>query len=363
MMIIRPVTRDDKDALYELAGKAGIGFTSLPQNADLISQRIERMLTTWEGTATKAEKGYLFVLEDTALEKVVGVCGIESALGLDEPWYNYHVGTLAHASKALDIYTQMETLTLSNNHTGYSELCTLFLDPEYRHSKNGHLLSKARLLFIAQFQQHFSEKIIAEMRGVSDEQGYSPFWESLGRHFFTIDFSHADYLTGIGQKSFIAELMPKHPLYVNFLTPEAQEVIAQVHKNTLPARKILESEGMRYGGYIDIFDAGPTLEAYTSDLRVVKEMATWPVKITTDADVNHSLNEQLTPYMVSNQCYQGFRAIMVTPQFSGSHIILSQSQAKALNISAGEHICVAPLFSALKNKLTHHIKDIHHVAA
>jgi len=30
----------------------------------------------------------------------------------------------------------------------------------------------------------FGNKIIAEMRGVSNEAGRSPFWESLGRHFF-----------------------------------------------------------------------------------------------------------------------------------------------------------------------------------
>jgi arginine N-succinyltransferase len=33
------------------------------------------------------------------------------------------------------------------------------------------------------------------MRGISDEQGHSPFWESLGRHFFKMEFSQADYLT------------------------------------------------------------------------------------------------------------------------------------------------------------------------
>jgi arginine N-succinyltransferase len=356
MMIIRPVKLDDKAAIYELAGKAGIGFTSLPQNDKLISQRIKRMLDTWEGIAPLADKGYLFVLEDTELNKVVGVSGIESALGLADPWYNYHVGTVAHASKALDIYTQMETLTLSNNHTGYSELCTLFLDPAHRHSKNGHLLSKARLLFIGQFEQHFSEKIIAEMRGVSDEKGYSPFWEGLGRHFFTMDFSYADYLTGIGQKSFIAELMPKHPIYLNFLPKSAQEVLANVHQNTVPARKILENEGMRYGGYIDIFDGGPTLEAYTSDLRVVKEANTWTVKIQDEPLENNDTNKL---FMVANQDYQTYRALLATPCFSETEIMLSGSQASALNISTGDTVSVAPLFSELKNN----VKDTQHVAA
>ncbi|WP_409438779.1 arginine N-succinyltransferase [Psychromonas sp. GE-S-Ul-11] len=359
MMIIRPVTREDQTAIYELAGKTGIGFTSLPENNQLIEQRIERMLKTREGGATKAEQGYLFVLEDTELNKVVGVSGIETALGLIEPWYNYHVGTLTNASKELGIYNQMETLTLSNNHTGYSELCTLFLDPEYRHSKNGHLLSKARLLFIAQFKEHFSEKLIAEMRGVSDEKGVSPFWESLGRHFFTIDFSYADYLTGIGKKSFIAELMPTHPLYVNFLTPEAQEVIGKTHKNTIPARKILESEGMRYGGYVDIFDAGPTLETYVNDLRIVKTLGVWPIKIVSEASADQSTCEVSVPYMVSNQRFSEFRAMLITPIFSDSHLIITEVQAKALHLSSGDSVSAAPLFPAVNKNL----KEAQNVAA
>ncbi|MEI8634482.1 arginine N-succinyltransferase [Vibrio sp. PP-XX7] len=87
-----------------------------------------------------------------------------------------------------------------------------------------------------------------------------------------------NYLTGIGQKSFIAELMPKHPLYVDFLSEEARDVIGQVHPDTIPARKILESEGMRYEGYVDIFDAGPTLEAYIQDLRVFRKARRWPIR-------------------------------------------------------------------------------------
>ena len=69
---------------------------------------------------------------------------------------------------------------------------------------NGRLLSKARFLFMAEFRDLFGDKVIAEMRGMSDEQGRSPFWESLGRHFFKMEFSQADYLTGVGNKSFIA---------------------------------------------------------------------------------------------------------------------------------------------------------------
>ncbi len=95
------------------------------------------------------------------------------------------------------------------------------------------------------------------MRGVIDEQGYSPFWESLGKRFFAMEFSRADYLCGTGQKAFIAALMPKHPLYIDFLSPEAQAVIGKVHPQTAPARTVLEKEGFRYLNYIDIFRRRP----------------------------------------------------------------------------------------------------------
>lgn len=85
---------------------------------------------TVAGALPKSDQVYLFVLEDTELNKVVGVCGIEVALGLKEPWYNFHVGTQVHASEPLSVYNALPTLYLSNDHTNCSELCTLFLDPD-----------------------------------------------------------------------------------------------------------------------------------------------------------------------------------------------------------------------------------------
>ena len=66
------------------------------------------------------------------------------------------------------------------------------------------------------------------LRGKLDADGRSPFWEGLGRHFFAMDYSRADYLTGIGKKSFIAELMPRYPVYTRLLASEARAVIQRV---------------------------------------------------------------------------------------------------------------------------------------
>ena len=271
MMVIRPVERSDVSALMQLASKTGGGLTSLPANEATLSARIERAIKTWQGELPKSEQGYVFVLEDSETGTVAGICAIEVAVGLNDPWYNYRVGTLVHASKELNVYNALPTLFLSNDHTGSSELCTLFLDPDWRKEGNGYLLSKSRFMFMAAFRDKFNDKVVAEMRGVIDEHGYSPFWQSLGKRFFSMDFSRADFLCGTGQKAFIAELMPKHPIYTHFLSQEAQDVIGQVHPQTAPARAVLEKEGFLYRNYIDIFDGGPTLECDIDRVRAIRK--------------------------------------------------------------------------------------------
>lgn len=337
MMFIRPVAHKDLDGLMNLARSAGVGLTSLPVNEERLSRRIARSVLSFAGELDKADQGYVFVMEDGATGAIAGICALEAAVGLKEPWYNYRVGTIVHASEELGVYSRHDTLFLSNDHTGYSELCTLFLHPDYRANRNGGLLSKSRFLFLAQFPQLFGKLVVAEMRGVSDEAGRSPFWEGLGRHFFSIDFAHADYLTGVGQKAFVAELMPKHPVYIDFLPPEAQAVIGQTHENTRPAVAMLESEGFRYEGYVDIFDAGPTVQTYTSEIRAVKESATVAARLADplpEGDKNF--------YLVSNDSLAGFRVVLAETLAPTHEILLTPEQAQALNVEEGGHLrCVA----------------------
>src|SRR5512132_391096 len=309
MFYVRPIAREDLPALLALSERSAAGLTTLPANAERLAQRIERSLAAFGGNAAKADACYVFVLVDGASGSVVGISAIEAAVGLSEPWYNYHVGTQVHASRELDVYTTAPTLFLTNDHTGHSELCSLFLDARYRRAKNGPLLAKARLLFIAEFADFFAPKVIAELRGRLDADGRSPFWEGLGRHFFAMEYSRADYLTGIGQKAFIAELMPRHPVYTTLLPAAARAVIGEVHADTLPARAMLEAEGFRYEGYVDIFDAGPTLECFRDNIRAVQQCEILPVVVGEDDPVPDNPTENVV-WLLANRRFEGFRAIV-----------------------------------------------------
>ncbi len=241
MKVIRPIRSTDIDALVHMAKSAGAGFTSLPPVREFLQKKID--LSEQSFAAEVQEPGhqrYMFVLEDLTTGKVGGCCAVEAACGLDEPFYNYHVGLTVHASHELQVYNRMPTLYLSNDYTGTSVLVSLYLAPDFRGGGAGRLLSKCRFAFMAQFTRRFAGKIIAEMRGVSDEHGRSPFWEGLGRHFFSIDYDRAEHVVGMGNKAFIAELMPKHPIYTLLLPPEAQTVLGKVHPDTAPALHLLE---------------------------------------------------------------------------------------------------------------------------
>jgi len=106
MMVIRPVTAGDLPGLMDLARSAGVGLTSLPVNEDRLAARIARSERSFSGEAELAERGYVFVLEDTDTGRVGGICALEAAVGLKEPWYNYRVGNIVHASEELGVYTR-----------------------------------------------------------------------------------------------------------------------------------------------------------------------------------------------------------------------------------------------------------------
>ncbi len=339
MKIIRPIQRDDYSSLYEIAQESGVGFTSLPVNEVLLKSKIDNSIQAFaKDVAQPADESYLFVMQDQETHDVVGTSGILSGVGLDDAFYHYHLSKVVHASRELKIYNNVDILTLCNDYTGVSEICTLFLRQSAREGLNGRLLSKFRFLFMMEHKHRFAETIIAEMRGINNDKGQSPFWQWLEEHFFSIDFPTADYLTGIGQKQFIAELMPKYPIYVSLLSKEAQNVIGQVHAKTKPALQLLEQEGFSCRGYVDIFDAGPTVEANLKHIRSAQASRKMQIKVV------DAIKDSQQTFFVINTKVQDFRGVC-TPldiDMNTERATIGQQAADALGLSDGDDIRFAP---------------------
>lgn len=336
MKLIRPISLADLPALVHLADCAGAGFTSLPKDEAFLREKIELSLASFAKQVSVAgHERYLFVMEETDTGEVGACCAIEAACGLDEAFYNYRIGLTVHASRELGIYNRVPTLYLSNDYTGTSVLCSLYMQPHFRGAGAGKLLSKCRFLFMAQFPERFAGKVIAEMRGVSNERGHSPFWEGLGRHFMSVDYAEAEHIVGMGNKAFIAELMPPHPIYAVLLPTEAQAVMGKVHAETGPALHLLQQEGFRYQGYIDIFDGGPTVEAPREDIRSIRRSRVVTVQI--------GDGETGAPCLVSNTALEGFRCAFAALQPEDGRVSLSPTLAAALTVQQGAPVQVCLL--------------------
>ena len=333
MMIIRPIRQSDYPALLKIAEESGHGFTSLPVDESLLKSKIETSEKAFlsEGIGPDSQ-GYLFVMVDTETDEVVGTSGIEASVGLRTPFYHYHQGKVTHYSSELNVYNTVEILTLGNDYTGATEICTLFLSKKARGGSNGRLLSRFRFLFIAQNRGRFADPIMAEMRGVSDEQGRSPFWLWLQEHFFSMEFPDAVHRVGMGKKSFIAELMPKYPIYTSLLSEDAQAVIGKVHEQTKPALRLLEREGFTSRGYVDIFDAGPAVEAKYDEILTIKQRREYKVVI---GDVTEGV-----PYIVSNTDVINYRATVSNLIINNEEgvAIIDADASQALNVKEGECI-------------------------
>ncbi|MGY5450766.1 arginine N-succinyltransferase [Agarivorans sp. MS3-6] len=339
MLVIRPIKEADYPALLQMAVASGIGFTSLPVDEPLLREKLAHSIRSFAAEADKpGDQHYLMVAEDTESGEVVGTCAIDAAVGMSSPFYTYHLGKVVHASRSLNVYNVVETLTLTNDYTGVTELCTLFLNESHREGQNGRLLSKCRFLLMAENPERFDESVIAEMRGVSDEQGRSPFWQWLQDNFFSVDFPTADYLTGVGKKEFIAELMPKYPIYVNLLSKDAQAVIGEVHEKTRPALRLLEDEGFCKHGYVDIFDAGPTVECPLKLIESVKHSFKLTVAI---GEPSASAQQML----LTNARLKDFRACasVIDIDLQQHTAVVSKETASALEVTNGASIRVGAL--------------------
>lgn len=159
----------------------------------------------------------------------------------DLPRVWYHVGCTVHAAPELGLFHRQRTLMLGHDHTGASELADIAWAREdvalSDQAATLQLLVQTALLLIACDRARYADRLITELPGPRDSSGQSPFWQGLGRHFYTGD---------------------------------AQAAIAQVHSDALLLRDLLEQAGMRYSHPVNVEDAGPVLEASTADLATVR---------------------------------------------------------------------------------------------
>ena len=107
-----------------------------------------------------------------------------------------------------------------------------------------------------------------------------------------MNFQNADEFNARKGNQFIADLMPKHPVYIAMLSEPARHVIGLPHPSGRAAMRMLEVEGFAWEKYIDIFDGGPTVTARTDQIRSVREAQDAVVVAIDDGLGDHQAGEK-----------------------------------------------------------------------
>jgi arginine N-succinyltransferase len=324
--VIRPITSNDIDAFQRFAVVSTSGMFNLPKDRSLIEDKIKRSIEAFAKQSSEIGfDQYIFVLEDPKSGELGGTCAVKAKTGRKGPLFFYKIET--------DITKDVEIRYLRpiKYESSTTEICGLFILPEYRHSGLGRLLSLSRFLFIANFPERFDDTVFAEMRGVIDKNHNSPFWNGVGRHFYNVEFDKIMEMQQQG-RNFIADVIPRYPIYISFLPKEAQEVIGITHPDTKPALIMLEMEGFKPTHEIDMFDAGPRIAAQKNHIRTIKK------SIVAEVEGIDILYQESEPMIISNTSIN-FRCCLGKIEIVKPNCItLSPEVASALNVKVGDKV-------------------------
>ncbi|RON36213.1 arginine N-succinyltransferase [Pseudomonas brassicacearum] len=333
MLVLRPVDLTDLPQLQQLARDSLVGVTSLPDDTECLREKILDSCASFEKDVEgHGPENYFFVLEDLPRERLVGCSEILATAGFSEPFYSLRNRHFTSASRELNIEHGVPALSLCHDLSGHTLLRGFHIDAALVRTRFSELLSRARLLFIAAHSQRFAEAVITEIVGFSSDEGHSPFWDAVGKHFFDLPYAEAERLCGLESRTFLAELMPQYPIYVPMLPQAAQDCIGRIHPDGQEAFDILEREGFETNSYIDLFDGGPTLYARTPGIRSIAQSQTGTAKPGASIDA-------LGSYLVSNDSLKDYRAIVADLDYqAGQPVGLSAEMCAALNVTEGSPI-------------------------
>ena len=328
---IRAARQSDLRSFYNLAKLTGGGFTNLPAEKATLEAKLALSAAGFGRAGDEpGDDLYVFMLENCETRQIRGTCQVFGAVGTDRPFFSYLISTLMQKSAELGMTFRNQLLNLTTDLEGSSEVGGLFLHPNERAGGLGLLLARSRYLFIKAHRARFGDTVLAELRGVMDEGGHSPFWDAIGGRFFDMTFPQADEFNAVHGTQFIADLFPRSPIYVSMLPETARAVIGQPHPTGRAALKMLETEGFVWDSYVDIFDGGPTVTSRTDNIRTIREATTLRVLDREPVDGKSML--------VAHGLLQDFVACYAMVEVDGDEAAIDSAARKLLGVNSGDQV-------------------------
>lgn len=223
--------------------------------------------------AADARTDAWLVAASTADDRPLACLRLRHAIGLDLPRHWYRCGWVVHAAPELGLFQRLQTLQLGNDLTGASELADITWQPGLPASAQAAVLAPLLAAALALLRDSAPlpgalPLLIAELPGLRDADGRSPFWQGLARPFHDGDPVRAAQQLGPAWRSHVAALMPRQPVYAAFLSTDAQAAIGAMHPAHAVLAGLLRAAGLRPDGHVAIDDGGPVLAAPLDALTV-----------------------------------------------------------------------------------------------
>lgn len=269
--IVRSVQQKDLQQLTDLAKQ--FNLLNLPGDKKIIAEKIARSVGSFSGELSKEQAEYIFVVEDTEEQLVVGSSLIIAKHGNEKvPHCYFKILKRDHFSKDLGIGFIHQVLRFQLDTEGPTEIGGLLIDKSYRRrpERLGKQISLSRFVYMGLYPERFESRVLCELTPPLTDEGRSEFWEALGRRFTGLPYQEADALSQTN-KEFIESLFPEEDIYLTLLDAKARLVLGRVGEATKPAQHLLESVGFQYLEEVDPFDGGPHYGAKTRDILTIKK--------------------------------------------------------------------------------------------
>lgn len=368
MFVIRESKPEDVSTLVKLART--VYFINLPPDERIIADKVEHSRRCMRslvglgetspkpkkrsgGTSANPTKGlagreaesdsYMFSIIEPASGSIVGTSQVRAHMGgPGNPNWRMRISEKKFYAPSLRFGTTHTVAQLDGDESGPSEIGGLILDPGFRGHplRPGRFLSFVRFHFMGLYRERFADTVLAEMMGPVNSDGDSVFWDAFGRKFIPVKFAEADRFCQ-HNRAFISELLPKEEIYLSLFPLEVQNLVGAVSRETIPARRLIESLGFATRGFVDPFDGGPHLDAATDTIPLVKNTRRM------GASVSSNPRKCTVAAIVSVMSTEGeFRAAesWIEPLAKGAESVRVLPQAaEALGIESGATIGVTPL--------------------
>ncbi len=339
---IRGVVAADEEQLLAVAHH--LDTVNLPDDREVIKSIIDQSTKSFTGQVKDPKRrDYVFVLVDTAKQKIIGTSMIIAQLGRrDAPYIYLDVTEEERYSQTLDKHFKHVILKIGYSFNGPTEIGGLILLPEYRKvpEKLGLIISYVRFLYLKMHRELFRDEVLAELLPPLEPDGTSHLWDALGRHFTGMTYAEADLLSK-KNKEFIKGLFPEGAIYASLLPKTAQDVIGKVGAQTRGVERMLRRIGFRYAERVDPFDGGPHFTAPTDEIELVQR--------STKRTIGRLLGPKDNPksrFLVGIDLPDAphFRAVISHCIVLGeTEVALAESAAEHLGLKVGDDVWVLEL--------------------